>query len=116
MKNLRKWPILVFLLHLLDLGAVGTVGATVCEKKLSDYSTLRGYKLLDSAICAEVFFRASKSAYILSDFHLVPPMKNLRIWLILVFLLNLLEVCAAGTIGAAVCAKNLSDDCHLSAC
>ena len=36
MKNLRKWPIFVFLLNLLDLGAAGTFGGAVCAKKLSD--------------------------------------------------------------------------------
>ena len=42
-------------------------------------------------------------------------MKNFRKRPILVFLLNLLELGAAGTVGAAVCVKKLSDDCTFSA-
>ena len=40
MKNLRKGPILLFLLNLLELGAAGTVGAAVYAKKLSDDCTV----------------------------------------------------------------------------
>ena len=115
MKNLRKWPIFVFFLNLLELGAAGTAGAAVCAKKLSEDCTLSAYYLRDSPICAEVFFSPPKLAYFLSDFLLVPLMKNLRKWPILLFLLNLIELGAADTVRASVCANKLSYDFTLSA-
>ena len=40
MKNFRKWPILVSLLNLPELGFEGTFGAAVCVKMFSDDCTL----------------------------------------------------------------------------
>ena len=46
---------------------------------------------------------------------MVPPLKNLRKWPILVTVLNWPKLDTAGTFGAVVCAKMFSDDCALSA-
>ena len=115
LKNLRKWPILVSLLNLPELSVAGTFGGAVCVKMFSDDCTLSAYELGDRRICAEVFLEPPSSAYFLGDFPLVPPLKNLRKWPILVSLLNLPELSVAGTFGGAVCVKMFSDDCTLSA-
>ena len=60
---------------------------------------------------ARVFFKPPSSAYFLSHFPLVPPLKNFRKWPILVSLLNLPELGFAGRFGGEVCAKMFSDDC-----
>ena len=39
LKNFRKWPILVSLLNLTELGFAGTFGPAVCVKMLSDDCT-----------------------------------------------------------------------------
>ena len=41
LKNFRKWPILVSLLNLPELGFAGTFGPAVCVKMFSDDCTLR---------------------------------------------------------------------------
>ena len=115
MKNFRKWPILVSLLNLPELGFEGTFGAAVCVKMFSDDCTLSAYQLRDRRICAGLFFKPPSSAYFLGYFPLVPPLKNFRKWPILVSLLNLPELGFEGTFGAAVCVKMFSDDCTLSA-
>ena len=43
---------------------------------------------MDDGICAEVFLEVASSAYFLSHFSLVPPLKNFKKWPILVFLQN----------------------------
>ena len=65
---------------------------------------------MDSPICAEVIYKPGNSAYFFSHFPLVPPMKNLRKWPILVSLPNLSELGFAGTFGGAISAKRFSDD------
>ena len=115
MKNFRKWPILVSLLNLPELGFEGTFGAALCVKMFSDGCTLSAYQLGDRRICAEVFLEPPSSAYFLGDFPLVPPLKNLRKLPILVSLLNLPELSVAGTFGGAVCVKMFSDEITLSA-
>ena len=57
----------------------------------------------------------ASSAYFLSDFHLVPRLKNFKKWPILVSLQNWSLLGIAGTFRAAVCSTMLSDDCTLSA-
>ena len=114
LKNFRKWPILVFLLNLPELGFAGTFGRAVCVKMFSDDCTLSEYQLGDRWICGGVFFKPPRWAYFLNHFPLVPPLKNFRKWPILVFLLNLPELGFAGTFGRAVCVKMFSDDCTLS--
>ena len=42
-KNFRKWPILVSLLNLPELGFEGTFGGAVCVKMFSDDCTLSTY-------------------------------------------------------------------------
>ena len=54
-------------------------------------------------------------AYFLSDFPLVPPLKNFKKWPILVSLRNWSLLGIAGTFRAAVCGTIMSDDCTLSA-
>ena len=70
---------------------------------------------MDDGICAEVFLEPASSAYFLSHSPLVPPLKNFKKWPILVFLRNWPELGIAGTFGAAVCGRMLSNDCTLSA-
>ena len=43
---------------------------------------------MDDGICAEVFLEPASSAYFLSHSPLVPLLKNLKKWPILVFLPN----------------------------
>ena len=62
-----------------------------------------------------MIFEPLKSAYFFGHFPLVPPMKNVRKWPILVSFPNLPYRNTAGTFGAADCAKMLSKDCTLSA-
>ena len=57
----------------------------------------------------------ASSAYFLSDFPLVPPLKNFKKWPILVSLQNWPLLGIAGTFRAAVWGTMLSDDCTLSA-
>ena len=45
LKNFKKWPILVSLLNLLELGFAGSYGGAVCVKKFSDNCTLRAFQL-----------------------------------------------------------------------
>ena len=66
-------------------------------------------------ICGRVFLEPASLAYFLSDFPLVPPLKNLKKWPILVSLRNWSLLGIAGTFRAAVCGTMLSDDCILSA-
>ena len=70
---------------------------------------------MDDGICAEVSLEPASSAYFLSHSPLVPPLKNFNRWSILVFLQNLPKLLIAGTFGAAVCGRMLSNDCTLSA-
>ena len=111
LKNFKKWPILVYLLNLLELGFAGSFGGAICVKKFSDDCTLSAYKLGDRRICAGVFFKPMRSAHFLNHFPLVPPLKNFKKWPILVSLLNLPELGSAGSFGGAVCVKTFSDDC-----
>ena len=62
-----------------------------------------------------VFLEPTSSAYFLSDFPLVPPLKSFKKWPILVFLRNLSLLQIVGTFRAAICGTMLSDDCTLSA-
>ena len=103
----------MYLLNLPELGFAGTFGAVGCTTMLSDDCTLSAYLLKDHKVCAVVFFTPLKSAYFLGDFPSVIPLKNLRKWPIYVSLLNLPELGFAGTFGAAVCDKMVSDDCTL---
>ena len=62
-----------------------------------------------------MIFKPLKWAYFFGHFPLVPPIKNLRKWPILVSLPNLTYRNTAGTFTAAACAKMFSKDCTLSA-
>ena len=62
-----------------------------------------------------MFLEPASSAYFLSDFPLVSPLKNFKKWPILVSLRNWPFLGIAGTFRAAVCGTMLSDDCTLSA-
>ena len=62
-----------------------------------------------------MFLEPASSAYFLSDFPLVPPLKNFKKWPILVSLQNWSLLGIVGTFRAAVCGTMLSDDCTLSA-
>ena len=94
LKNFKKWPILVSLRNWPLLGIEGTFRA---------------------AFCGRVFLEPARSAYFLSDFPLVPPLKNFKKWPILVSLRNWPLLGIAGTFRAAVPGTMLSDDCTLSA-
>ena len=115
LKNFTKWPILVSLRNWPLLGISGTFRAAVYGTMLSDDCTLSAYKSIEDAICRRVFLEPASSAYFLSDFPLVPPLKNFKKWPILVSLRNLPLLGIAGTFRAAVCGTMLSDDCTLSA-
>ena len=69
---------------------------------------------MDDGICAEVFLEPATSVLFLSDFPLVPPLKNFRKWPIFVSLLNVPKLGFAGTFGPVVCVKMFFDDCTLS--
>ena len=56
-----------------------------------------------------------KWAYFIGHFPLVPTMKNLRKWPILMSVPNLPYRNTAGTFGDADCAEMFSEDCTLSA-
>ena len=115
LKNFKKWPISVSLLNLLELGFGGSFGGAVCVKKFSDNCSLSAYQLKDIRICTGVFFKPPSSAHFLNHFPLVPPLKNFKIWPILVSLLNLPELGSAGSFGGVVCVKMFSDDYALYA-
>ena len=115
LKNFKKWPILVSLLNLLELGFSGSFGGVVCVKKFADDCALSTYQLRDRRICVEVIFKQPSSAPFLNHFPLVPPLKNFKKWPILVYLLNWPELGSAGSFGGAVCVKKFSDDCTVSA-
>ena len=115
MKNFKKWPILVSLQNCSLLGIAGTFRAAVCGTMLSDDCTLSAYYLIEDGICGRVLLEPASSAYFLSDFPLVPPLKNFKKWPILVSLQNWSLLGIAGTFRAAVCGTMLSDDCTLSA-
>ena len=71
--------------------------------------------IIEDGICGIVFLEPASSAYFLSDFSLVPPLKNFQKWPILVSLQNWSLFGIAGTFRAAVWRTLLSDDCTLSA-
>ena len=62
-----------------------------------------------------MFLEPASSAYFLSDFPLVPSLKNFKKWPNLVFLRNSSFLGIAGTFRAAVSCTMLSYDCTLSA-
>ena len=62
-----------------------------------------------------VFSETASSAYFLSDFPLVPLLKNFKKWPILVSLPNWPLLGIAGTFRAAVSGTMLPDNCTLSA-
>ena len=76
LKNFKKWPILVSLPNWLLLRIAGTFRAAVCGTMFSDDCTLSAYLLIEDGICGTVFLEPASSAYFLSDFPLVPPLKN----------------------------------------
>ena len=78
LKNFKKWPILVSLRNWPLLGIAGTLRAAVCGTMLSDDCTLTAYYLIQDGISGRVFLKPASSAYFLSDFRLVPPLKNLK--------------------------------------
>ena len=78
LKNFKKWPILVSLQNCPLLGIAGTFRAAVCGTMLSDDSTLSTCLLIEDGICSRVFLEPGSSAYFLSDFPLVPPLKNFK--------------------------------------
>ena len=104
--SLRNWPL---------LGIAGTFRAAVSGTMLSDDCTLSAYLLIEDGICGRVFLEPATSAYFLSDFPLVPPLKNLKKGPILVSLRNWPLLGIAGTFRAAVCGTILSYYCTLSA-
>ena len=71
--------------------------------------------MIEDRICGRVFSEPASSAYFLSDFPLVPPLKNFKKWPILVSLPNWPLLGIAGTFRGEVCGKMLPDDCTLSA-
>ena len=97
------------------LGIAGTFRAAVCGTMLSDDCTLSAYLLIEDGICSRVFLEPASLAYVLSDFPLVPPLKNFKKWPILMSLRNWPLLGITGTFRAAVCRTMLSDDCTLSA-
>ena len=115
LKNFKKWPILVSLQNWPLLGIAGPFRAAVCGRMLSDDCTLSAYQLNEDGICAGVVLKHASSAYFLSDFPLVPPLKNFKKWPILVSLQNWPLLGIAGTFRAAVCGRMLSDYCTLRA-
>ena len=115
MKNFKKWPILVSLPSWPLLGIAGTFRAAVCGTMLSNGCTLSACYLIEDGICGRVFSVPASTAYFLSDFLLVPPLKNFKKWPILVSLPNWPLLGIAGTFRAAVCSTMLPDDCTLSA-
>ena len=62
-----------------------------------------------------MFSELASSAYSLSDFPLVPPLKNFKKWPILVSLPNWPLLGIAGTFEAPVCGTMLPDNCTLRA-
>ena len=115
MKNFKKWPILVSLPNWPLLGIAGNFRAAFCGTMLSNDCTLSAYLLIQDGICCRVFLEPASSAYFLSDFPLVPPLKNFKKWPMLVSLRNWPLLGIAGTFRAAVCGTMLSDDSTLSA-
>ena len=116
LKNFKKWPILVSLRNWPLRGIAGTFRAAVCGRLLSDDCTSSAYYLIEDGICARVFLEPASSGYFLSDFPLVPPLKNFKKWPILVSFRNWPLLGIAGTFRAAVSSRLLSDDCTSSAC
>ena len=86
LKNFKKWPILVSLRNWPLRGIAGTFRAAVCGRLLSDDCTSSAYYLIEDGICARVFLEPASSGYFLSDFPLVPTLKNFKKWPILVSL------------------------------
>ena len=115
LKNFKKWPILVSLRNWPLFESAGTFRAAVCGTMLSDDCTLSAYYLIQDGICRRVFLEPASSDFFLSDFPLVPPLKNFKKWQILVSLRNWPLLGIAGTFRAAVCGTMLSDDCTLRA-
>ena len=115
LKNFKKFPILVSLRNWSLLGIAGTIRAAVCGTMFSDDSALSAYLLIEEEICGRVFLEPASSAYFLSNFPMVPPLKNFKKWPILVSLRNWSFLGIAGTFRAAVCGTMLSNDCTLSA-
>ena len=72
LKNFRKWPILVSLLNLPELGFVGTFGPAVSVKMFFDDYTLSVFLLGDRRICAGVFLEPPRSAHFLTIFPWSP--------------------------------------------
>ena len=66
---------------------------------------------MDDGICAVVFLEPATSAYFLSHSPFVPLLKNFKKWHILVILPNWSWLGIAGTFGAPVCGRMLSNDC-----
>ena len=114
LKNFKKWPIFVSVRSWSLLGIAGTFRAAVCRTMLSDDCTLSAFYLIHDGICGRVLLEPASSAYFLSDFPLVPPLKNFKKWPILVSLRNWSLLGIAGTFRAWVCGTMLSDDCTLS--
>ena len=111
LKNFKKWPILVSLRTWPLLGIADTFRAAVCGTMLSDDWSLSAYLLFEDGICGGVFWGPASSAYILSDFTLVPTLKNFKKWPILLSLQNLPLLGIASTFRAALSGAMLSDDC-----
>ena len=103
---LRNWSL---------LGIAGTFKAAICGTMLSDDCTLSAYYLMEEGICGKLFLEPAISAYFLSDFYPVPPLKTFKKWPILMSLRNWSLLGIAGTFRAAVCETMLSDDGTLSA-
>ena len=115
LKIFKKWPILVSLRNWSFLRIAGTFRAAVCGTMFSYDCTLRAYYFTQDGICGRVFLEPASFAYFLSDFPLVPPLKNFKKWAILVSMQNWSLLGNAGTFRAAVCGTMLSDDCTLRA-
>ena len=115
MKNFKKWPIFVSLRNWPFLGIAGTFRAALCGTMLSDDCTLSAYQLIEVEICGRMFLEPASSAYFLSDFPLVPRLRNFKKWPILVSLGNWPFLGIAGTFRAVVCGTMLSDYSTLSA-
>ena len=83
LKNFRKWPILVSLPNLPELGFAGTFGPAVCVKMFFDDCFLNIYKLGDCQFSDQVFLEPPSLAHFLTIFPWSPLWRiseNGRFW------------------------------------
>ena len=78
LKNFMKWPILVSLLNLLELGFAGSFGGAVCVKKFSDDCTLRAYQLRDLPDLRRNIFQPAEVGPLFEPFSSGPPFEEFQ--------------------------------------